>query len=130
MQLGTLSGNPVAAAAGLKTMEILRRDGQYDHLRSIGQRLMDMQVAALTKAGVAHHVCGDQTLFDLYFTTSDCRDYRQAKHDDPKVNITWNHVLRDNGVFKSPGKIYPSLAITEADLELTGAAIEKAAAAL
>ena len=40
MQLGTLSGNPVAAAAGLKTMEILRRPGQYEKLRSLGKTLM------------------------------------------------------------------------------------------
>src|SRR6056300_312604 len=47
MQLGTLSGNPVASAAGLKTMEVLRRPGQYDRLRDLGQTLMDMQSAAL-----------------------------------------------------------------------------------
>ncbi|MDB4031059.1 hypothetical protein N9482_05690, partial [Planktomarina temperata] len=37
MQLGTLSGNPIAAAAGLKTMEILRRKGSYDRLREVGR---------------------------------------------------------------------------------------------
>ena len=42
MQLGALSGNPVAAGAGLKTKEILRRPGQYDRLRGLGQNPMDM----------------------------------------------------------------------------------------
>lgn len=50
MQLGTLSGNPMAASAGLKTMEILRRDGAYDQLRDIGHTLQDMQSRELTAA--------------------------------------------------------------------------------
>ena len=127
MQLGTLSGNPVAAAAGLKTMEILRRPGQYDRLREVGQKLMNMQSAALAKAGVAHQICGDPTLFDIYFTEQDVKDYRTAKHTDPQDNVIWNAALRDNGTFKSPGKLYPSLALTEADLQRTQDAFGNAA---
>ena len=130
MQLGTLSGNPVAAAAGLKTMEILRRPGQYDHLRHLGQTLMDMQSQALGEVGIAHEICGDPTLFDIYFTATEPRDYRSARHDNPRMNDVWNAVLRREGVFKSPGKMYPSLALSEADLELTRTAITKAAHAV
>ena len=97
MQLGTLSGNPVAAAAGLKTMEILLRDGQYDRLRSLGQSLQDMQADALSDAGVPHKICGDPTLFDIYFTSGQCTDNRNASHDDPKRNETYNAILRRNG---------------------------------
>lgn len=123
MQLGTLSGNPVAAAAGLKTMEILRRKGSYDQLRSIGKSLQDMQSTALSDAGITHQICGDETLFDIFFTNTKCRDFRTAKHDDPQRNAIYNATLRDHGVFKSPGKLYPSLAITDADLEQTKAAV-------
>ncbi|MGR3514468.1 MAG: aspartate aminotransferase family protein [Paracoccaceae bacterium] len=130
MQLGTLSGNPIAAAAGLKTMEILRREGTYAQLRATGQRLQDMQAEALTQAGVPHRICGDPTLFDILFTASPCRDYRTAKHDKPALNAIYNSVLRENGVFKSPGKLYPSLAVTEADLELTRKAVQQAALAV
>jgi len=126
MQLGTLSGNPVAAAAGLKTMEVLRRDGSYDTLRAIGKSLQDMQSDALSKAGVPHQVCGDETLFDIFFTKAACRDYRSAKHDDPAQNAAYNAALRENGIFKSPGKLYPSLAVTEADLDHTRDAVLKA----
>lgn len=126
MQLGTLSGNPVAAAAGLKTMEVLRRPGRYDHLRTIGRRLQEMQSTALSAAGIPHQMCGDETLFDVFFTETSCRDYRTARHDDPKRNAVYNAALRDHGVFKSPGKLYPSLAVTEADLELTEHAISQA----
>ena len=130
MQLGTLSGNPVASVAGLKTMEVLRRDGTYDTLRANGARLQKMQTDALTAAGIPHRICGDETLFDILFTDREPLDYRSAKHDDPSVNATYNAVLRDNGVFKSPGKLYPSLALTEADFQLTEAAVAKAVAAI
>lgn len=117
MQLGTLSGNPVAAVAGLKTMEILRRDGSYDQLRATGRALKMMQSDALSQAGIAHQVCGDDTLFDIFFTNAPCRDFRTAKHDDPRRSAIYNDVLRKHGVFKAPGKLYPSLAITDADLQ-------------
>ena len=130
MQLGTLSGNPVAAAAGLKTMEILRRPGQYDRLRQLGQTLMDMQSDALTGAGIAHRVCGDPTLFDIYFTDADPLDYRSARHRDPRLNELWNRILRGEGIFKSPGKLYPSLALRAEDLDMTRAASRIAAEAL
>ena len=130
MQLGTLSGNPVAAAAGLKTMEILSRPGQYDRLRDIGQTLMNMHSEVLNAVGVAHKICGDPTLFDIYFTEADPVDYRSARHDDPEMNTLWNDTLREAGVFKSPGKLYPSLAISDEDLELTRQALKRAAAAV
>ncbi|WP_299370640.1 aminotransferase class III-fold pyridoxal phosphate-dependent enzyme [uncultured Tateyamaria sp.] len=130
MQLGTLSGNPVAAAAGLKTMEILRREGAYDRLRAIGGQLQKMQSDALTQAGIAHRICGDETLFDIYFTDRPCRDYRDAQHDDPGLSALYNDMLRRLGIFKSAGKLYPSLAITEADLDQTKAAVLAAVQAL
>lgn len=130
MQLGTLSGNPVAAAAGLKTMEILRREGSFDRLRTIGRRLQEMQSDALTAAGIPHQISGDETLFDIYFTDRDCRDYRSANHDSPKQSAIYNSTLREFGVFKSPGKLYPSLAVTETDLGLTEEAVSKAVRAV
>ncbi|WP_299899322.1 aminotransferase class III-fold pyridoxal phosphate-dependent enzyme [uncultured Ruegeria sp.] len=130
MQLGTLSGNPVASAAGLKTMEVLRREGIYEHLRSIGRQLQQMQSNALNEAGIAHRICGDETLFDIYFTKAECRDYRSANHDDPKRNATYNATLRAHGIFKAPGKLYPSLAVTEADLEQTREAVRHAVEAI
>ncbi len=126
MQLGTLSGNPIAAAAGLKTIEVLKREGSYDRLRDIGRRLQHVQSSALDAAGVPHQICGDETLFDIFFTAGQCRDYRTAKHDDPAQNVIYNATLRRHGIFKSPGKLYPSLAITAEDLEKTKFAVEQA----
>ncbi len=130
MQLGTLSGNPVAAVAGLKTKEVLRRDGAYDRLRATGRRLQTMQSDALNAAGIPHRLCGDETLFDLYFTEAPCKDYRSARHDDPARNALYNSTLRRNGIFKSPGKLYPSLAINEEDLARTEAAVASAVRAI
>ncbi len=130
MMLGTLSGNPVAAVAGLKTMEILRRDGAYEMLNAHGVRLQAMFRTHLDAAGVAHRIVGHPTLFDVVFTDKDVRTYRDVLAADAKAGARFNAVLRENGVFKSPGKVYPSLALTEADFELTEAAIERAVQAL
>lgn len=130
MQLGTLSGNPVAAVAGLKTMEILRRPGQYDRLHANGERLMAMFSNHLDAAGHAHRVVGHPTLFDVVFTDRPVRDYRDTAAGDKEKNIRFNALLRQNGVFKSAGKTYPSLALTEEDMEQTEAAIANAANAL
>ncbi len=123
MQLGTLSGNPVASVAGLKTMEVLRRDGAFDTLRNNGRRLQKMQSEALTEAGIAHQVVGDPTLFDIVFLDRPVRNYRDTQAADHAKNAQYNKVLRENGVFKSPGKLYPSLALTEEDFALTEAAV-------
>ncbi|NVK15268.1 MAG: aminotransferase class III-fold pyridoxal phosphate-dependent enzyme [Rhodobacteraceae bacterium] len=130
MQLGTLSGNPVAAVAGLKTMEILRRAGSYDHLNSTGRRLMQMTSAALEEAGVPFQIVGEPALFEVVFTGAKVRDYRDTQAGNAERTKRYNDVLRQEGIFKSPGKTYPSLALTEEDLEQTEAAIRKAAAAL
>jgi glutamate-1-semialdehyde 2,1-aminomutase len=130
MQLGTLSGNPIAAAAGLKTMEVLARDGMYARLRANGARLMAMQSAALSEAGVPHRLVGDPALFDVLFLDKDVRNYRDTQDADATRSGLYNQVLREQGVFKSPGKLYPSLALTEADFEMTEAAVRAAVAAI
>lgn len=127
MQLGTLSGNPVAAVAGLKTMEILRRPGQYDRLRSLGERIMSYAASALDTVGIDHRLVGDATLFDIVFIDRDVRDYRDVKAADAKANARFNASLRSSGLFKSAGKLYPSLALTEADMAQTEAALKQAA---
>lgn len=130
MQLGTLSGNPVAAVAGLKSLEILRREGQYERLRALGERVMQMIRGALDPTGVPYRIVGDATLFEVVFTGAEPRDYRAVQAADTVAAAAWNDTLRAHGIFKSPGKTYPCLALTEEDLALTDAAIQAAAAAL
>ncbi len=130
MQLGTLSGNPIASAAGLKTMEVLRRDGAYDQLRANGARLMKMQADALNSAGINHQIVGDETLFDVLFIDQPVVNYRDVQQADAVMNKRYNDVLRSEGIFKSPGKVYPSLALTEQDFIQTENAVKAAVASL
>ncbi|MBX2882503.1 MAG: aminotransferase class III-fold pyridoxal phosphate-dependent enzyme [Granulosicoccus sp.] len=127
MQLGTLSGNPLAAVAGLKTLEIMRRPGMYDQLMETGNRLMQAFSDGLNKYHHAHQIVGHPALFDVAFIDQKVRDYRDVITADAEKNIQFNHSLRKSGIFKSLGKVYPSLALTEADLQQTATAIEKAA---
>ena len=126
MQLGTLSGNPIASVAGLKTMEILRRPGQYNKLRKIGKKLQEIQSEIFRKQGIPYQIVGDETLFDVIFTSRNCIDYRSTKHDDMTQASKYNKSLREQGILKAPSKIYPSLAISESDIELTRNAVVSA----
>ncbi|MEL7470334.1 MAG: aminotransferase class III-fold pyridoxal phosphate-dependent enzyme [Pseudomonadota bacterium] len=130
MQLGTLSGNPIASVAGRKTMEVLRRDGQYDKLRANGQRLMDQASDALAAEGIPHQVSGDPTLFEIVFTGGSVRNYRDYLTGSAPKAALFNKVLREHGLFKSAGKTYPSIALTDEDFEITGAAYPAAAKAV
>ena len=130
MQLGTLSGNPIAAVAGMKTMEILRRPGQYDKLRGLGKTLMTAISEHLGKAGFDHQIVGDPTLFDVLFTSGTIKDYRDVYKADAARNLRFNKLLREKGIFKSPGKLYPCLALADADIEQTIDAIAYAASKL
>lgn len=130
MMLGTLSGNPVAAIAGLKTLEILRRPGAYEQLKGHGTRLQAMFTEHLEAAGIPHRIVGHPTLFDVVFTARDVRSYRDVLAADAGQGARFNAILREKGILKSPGKVYPNLALTEADFELTEEAIIAAARAV
>ncbi len=129
-QIGTLSGNPVASVAGLKTMEILRRPDAYDRLRRNGETVMAALAEHLTEAGIDHRVVGDPVLFDVVFTPDPVTDYRGVFAGDSGKLKVFNRVLRENGVLKPDSKFYISLALTEDDLALTADAIALAARAL
>jgi len=130
MQVGTLSGNPVAAAAGLKTMEILRRPGAYEHIRRCGERIMAALKEHLGGAGIPHRIVGDATLFDVVFTDRPIANYRDIMAADAGRMDRFNAGLRERGILKSPAKYYPSLALTEDDMAQTIEAIAEAAANL
>lgn len=130
MQLGTLSGNPVAAVAGLKSLEILRRDGQYPLLRDLGARVAGMAREALDETDLPYRIVGDATLFEVVFTGQEPQDYRAVQAADAGRAKVWNDALREAGIFKSAGKTYPCLALTEEDLALTEQAMRAAAAAV
>ena len=129
-QVGTLSGNPLAAVAGLKTLEILRRPGAYEELCANGERLMDALTTNLAGAGIEHQVVGDPVLFDVIFAAGPVRDYRDVLGDDVSLSGRFNQILRQQGILKPAQKIYSSLSLTDDDIELTCDAIAFAATEL
>jgi glutamate-1-semialdehyde 2,1-aminomutase len=130
MQVGTLSGNPVAAAAGLKTLEILRRPGAYERLFATGRELMARLSAILREKGVAAQVTGEPPLFDLVFSNEPVRDYRGTLKADARLLRRFNALLRERGVLKGESKYYVSLAHDEEDVRQTCEAWEEALEAL
>ena len=129
-QVGTLSGNPVAAAAGVATLEVLRRPGAYERLAATGEALRAGLRAALAEAGFEVQVPGEPPMFDAILTAAPVQDYRGALAGDAGLSRAFNALLRERGVFKSAGKLYVSLAHDEADVGLAVAAFRDAAQAL
>ena len=127
MQLGTLSGNPLAAVAGLKTLEILRRPGQYEKLYETGKTLMKGIDECLRSTEHAAQVIGHPTLFDVVFREEAVRNYRDVRSGDRDKAARFNATLQANGILKVPGKFYISLALTDTDIEQTLAAVQLAA---
>ena len=132
MQIGTLSGNPVAAAAGLATLEILRRPGAYESLFATGRELMGSLDEFLKRAGIAAQVIGEPPLFDAVFTgeRDPVRDYRGTLRGDADLMRRFNALLRERGVLKGESKYYVSLAHTAEDIRHTIEAWGSAVAAL
>lgn len=127
MQLGTLSGNPVACVAGLKTMEILRRENLHKKMREDGKRLKALFEKYLEPTGIDYKILGDDTLFDVVFTNKNIKNYRDYISADSNLYQHFNASLRANGIFKPPGKVYVSSVLSSDDFILTENAIQSAA---
>ncbi len=118
-QIGTLSGNPVAAAAGLATLEVLRREGTYERLFATGQRIKDALERLFKEAEIPVQVVGDAPLFDVYFTEAEVTDYRSSLSGDKKMLARFNRLLLERGIFKGDSKYYISTAHTAEDVDQT-----------
>jgi len=84
----------------------------------------------LSAQGIPHQIVGNPMLFDVMFSDQSISDYRDLGCADKTLQSAFNTSLRQSGILKSPAKLYPHLAPTEDDLELTQAAIERAARVL
>jgi len=115
-QIGTLSGNPVAAAAGLATLQILKRDGAYDDLFAAGRQFMDGLTALFAKHGLAAQVLGEPPMFDILFTDAPVTDYRGAAQSDGAKLKLFNDQVLAGGLLKGDNKFYVSTAHTGADI--------------
>ena len=118
-QVGTLSGNPIAAVAGLTTLNILKREGTYEKLFATGRRLMGELQRLLDEAELPAKVVGEPPLFDVYFTTEDVTDHRSTLQADSALFAEFNRLLLERGVIKGSSKFYVSVAHTEEDVQHT-----------
>jgi glutamate-1-semialdehyde 2,1-aminomutase len=128
-QVGTLNGNPVAAAAGLATLRVLRQPGSYERLHDVGQRVREQLAATLREHGVAGHVVGDGPIFQVYFTErQNVQTYRDTLDHDADKNRIFHQALLQHGILKSASKGYLSLVHSDADLEESAHIFDKAIA--
>ena len=132
-QAGTLSGNPLAMTAGIKTLEILRQPGTYDQLDRITKRLSKglLQVAKET----GHAACGGQIsgMFGLFFTAGPVHNYEDAKASDLSKFSRFHRGMLERGVYLAPSQFeagFTSLAHTDADIDRTLEAAREVMASL
>ena len=118
-QIGTLSGNPVAAIAGMATLKVLKQPGAYEKVFATGRTLMTTLQDLLTKAGLPAQVIGEPPLFDVVFTREPIRDYRDSLKGDREMATRFNALLRQKGIMKGESKYYVSLAHTKEDVDWT-----------
>ena len=101
-QAGTLSGNPVAVAAGLKTLEIISREGFFECLSGQTQKLMAGLKLAADKAKVPFSVDSVGGMFGCYFTNEVPTSYEDVTKSDIEAFKKFFHFMLDEGVYLAP----------------------------
>lgn len=128
-QAGTLSGNPLATAAGLVALELLDEQA-YTSLRGAAQRLGRLLEDGLAAAGVAARAPVASSLVGLYLGEEAPTDYAAAKTTDQKQYARLFHALLETGVAIAPGAyevLFPGLAHTDAVLDEVASALTRIA---
>lgn len=130
-QAGTLSGNPIAMAAGKKSLE-LATEQIYDTIRAHADRLADLIHDALGAAGVAHHIQRAATMLSVRFADGEGHNFSDMKQADTFRYAPFFHALLDNGVYTPPSVFetwFVSAALTDDDFDRIEAALKPAAQA-
>jgi glutamate-1-semialdehyde 2,1-aminomutase len=121
-QAGTLSGNPLAMAAGLATLRLLTEPGVYDHLEHLSSRLADGLGERAASAGVAYTANRVGSMLTGFFCADAVTDYVSAKQANPRAYARFFHAMLERGVYLAPSQFeagFVSLAHTEADIDAT-----------
>lgn len=130
-QAGTLSGNPVAMAAGMASLRLASED-IYPVLQRNADRLADLVSSALTREGVAHHVQRASTMLSFRFAEGEGHNFDDMKAADTFRYAPFFHTLLDHGVHASPSPFetwFVSTALTDDDFATIEAALVPAAKA-
>ncbi len=124
-QAGTLSGNPLAMTAGIKTLEILKRPGTYEKMEETTKKLSSGLLQVARDAG--HDVTGGSisAMFGMFFTDKAVHNYDDAKSSDLDKFSRFHRGMLERGVYLAPSQFeagFTSLAHTDEDIENTLAA--------
>ena len=121
-QAGTLSGNPLAVAAGLATLDLLREPGVYERLDELGRILETGLGEAARSAGLPVRVNRVGSMLTVFFTEREVRDLVSARTADTNRYARFFHAMLSRGVFFAPAQFeatFCSLAHTDTDLDAT-----------
>jgi glutamate-1-semialdehyde 2,1-aminomutase len=121
-QAGTLSGNPLAMTAGIKTLELLRKPGNFAYLEKITKKLSDGLLKIAQETG--HEACGGSisAMFGLFFTPGPVHNYEDAKKSDTAKFGRFHRGMLEHGIYLAPSQFeagFTSLAHTEEDIDQT-----------
>lgn len=132
-QAGTLSGNPLAVAGGLKTLEILARDDPYGALRAGAERLFEAFAAAAERHGVPVQVNWIESMGCGFFAPEPILDYQGASTADTSRYAAYHHRMLEKGVYLAPSQFeaaFLSTAHSSEDIDRIIAASDSALAGL
>jgi glutamate-1-semialdehyde 2,1-aminomutase len=130
-QAGTLSGNPLACAAGLASLRLADK-GVYKRLDELSATVGAVASEALSTAGVPHRLSYAGNMFSIFFTDADVRDYETAKTQDAAAFKAFFHAMLARGVYLPPSAFeswFVSVALDEQALEQIADAVPHAARA-
>lgn len=121
-QAGTLSGNPLAMTAGIKTLELLQKPGTYAYLEQITKQLIDGLLTVAQETG--HAVTGGNIsgMFGMFFTNQIVHNYEDAKTSDTAKFGRFHRGMLERGIYLAPSQFeagFTSLAHTEEDVKQT-----------
>ena len=128
-QAGTLSGNPLAMAAGLATLEVLDRSDTWERAERWAAQAADAIVARAAQAGVPVTVQRVGTMLTPFFTGEPVRDYAAARRTDRAAYNAYFHAMLDGGIYFPPSAFEACFTSTihgDAELELLSSALASA----
>lgn len=128
-QAGTLSGNPVAVTAGLKTLELIQAPDFHAKLTVQTKKLVDGLVAAAKEAGVVFSAQSVGGMFGLYFSATCPTSFDEMMLADKEAFNKFFHSMLDSGIYLGPSAFeagFVSAAHTDEDIAITIAAAKKA----
>jgi glutamate-1-semialdehyde 2,1-aminomutase len=131
-QAGTLSGNPVAVAAGMATLKLIQAKGFYENLSKLAKQMTEGLSASAKKHGIPFSAQSIGSMFGLYFSSKVPTSYDEVMASDKAAFNRFFHAMLKEGVYLAPSAFeagFVSSAHTETDIAATIAAADKIFAA-